>query len=72
MLVISRKPGQRIKIGDDIVITLVGCGKKSVRIGIDAPSELAIRREEVEPQPIKFRPKIFALPAERRRRLSPA
>jgi carbon storage regulator len=48
MLVLSRKPGERILLGDDIVITVIRIGPNSVRIGIDAPQCLNIVREELE------------------------
>lgn len=47
MLVLSRKPGERILIGDDIVVTIVRIGPNTVRLGIDAPSHLNIVREEL-------------------------
>ncbi len=47
MLVLSRKHGQRILIGDDIVITVVRISRDKVRIGIDAPRYVLILREEV-------------------------
>lgn len=48
MLVLSRKPGERIHIGDDIVITLVRVGPNNSRIGIEAPRGVSIRREEID------------------------
>ncbi len=50
MLVLSRKLGERILIGDDIAITIVKVAQGGVRIGIDAPSELAVVREELAEQ----------------------
>lgn len=47
MLVLSRKPGERIFIGDDIVITIVRIGPATVRLGIEAPKEMNIAREEL-------------------------
>jgi carbon storage regulator len=47
MLVLSRKPGQRIRIGDSVIITLVQVNGTSVRIGIEAPHDLEILREEL-------------------------
>lgn len=47
MLILTRKSGEKIKIGDDIVISVVGISKGVVRIGIDAPREIAVLREEV-------------------------
>lgn len=47
MLVLSRKTGETIYVGDDIVITIVRIGPTSVRIGIDAPKHLNIARQEL-------------------------
>jgi len=47
MLVLSRKPGERILIGTDVKITVIRIGPNSVRIGIDAPGHLNIVREEL-------------------------
>ncbi len=48
MLVLSRKVGERIWIGEDISITVVRVTGGGVRIGIDAPSELPVVREELK------------------------
>ena len=47
MLVLSRKIGERILIGDEISITVVRVGQGGVRLGIVAPSGLAVMREEL-------------------------
>ena len=47
MLVLSRKPGERILIGKDVQVTVIRIGPNSVRIGIDAPPEMNIVREEL-------------------------
>ena len=47
MLVLSRKPGERIRVGEDIRITIIRIGPNSVRVGIDAPHDLNIVREEL-------------------------
>lgn len=47
MLVLSRRVGESIKIGDDITITLVGINHLQVKIGVDAPKDVPIRREEI-------------------------
>ncbi len=47
MLVLSRKTSERILIGDDIAITIVRIGAVTVHIGIDAPAEVRIVREEL-------------------------
>lgn len=47
MLVLSRKAGERILIGDDVAITVVRIGPNSVRVGIEAPRSMNIVREEL-------------------------
>ena len=47
MLVLSRKVGERILIGDKITVTVVKIGHGGVRIGIEAPTEMAVVREEL-------------------------
>ncbi|GAA1338082.1 carbon storage regulator CsrA [Arthrobacter roseus] len=47
MLVLTRKPGEQILIGDDIVITVLDSRGEGIRIGIDAPKGVKIHREEV-------------------------
>ncbi len=47
MLVLNRKIGQNIIIGDDVYITYLGIKGDSARIGISAPTELSVHREEV-------------------------
>lgn len=47
MLVLSRKPGERILIGDNVQITIVRIGPNTVRLGIDAPRDMNIVREEL-------------------------
>jgi carbon storage regulator len=47
MLVLSRKLGQRFEVGGDVRITIVKIDRNSVRIGIEAPDDVKIHREEV-------------------------
>lgn len=47
MLVLSRKLNQRIHIGDNIVIEIVDIDRNKIRIGIEAPKDLVILREEL-------------------------
>jgi carbon storage regulator len=51
MLVLTRNAGQTIVIDERIVITFVHIGKHGVKVGVDAPRELSIRRGELEPRP---------------------
>jgi carbon storage regulator len=48
MLVLSRKESQRIRLGESIVITVVKLGGDKVRIGIEAPSDVLVLRDELE------------------------
>ena len=48
MLVLSRKEGERIRIADDIVITINRVSGKRVTVGIDAPREIPVVRGELE------------------------
>ena len=48
MLVLSRKEAQRIRLGDDIVITVLRLGGDKVRLGIDAPKDMLVLRDELE------------------------
>ncbi len=48
MLVLSRKKTQRLKLGYHIVVTVIDVSGEKVRLGIDAPKEVTILREELE------------------------
>lgn len=50
MLVLSRRVSEKIRIGDDIVITVVRIGPNTVRLGVDAPLSLNVVREELIPE----------------------
>ena len=47
MLILTRKLGESITIGDDIKVTVLGVFGRQVRIGIDAPSKVVVHREEI-------------------------
>jgi carbon storage regulator len=47
MLVLSRKPGEKVVIGDAITLTVVGISGNHVRVGIDAPAQIRILRDEI-------------------------
>ena len=51
MLVLSRKPSEVIRLGEDIKITIIRIGPNVVRIGIEAPKHIGIVREELIDSP---------------------
>ncbi len=50
MLVLSRKPGEEVVIGDNIRLTVMAVRGKQVRLGVTAPADVAILREELCPK----------------------
>jgi len=50
MLILTRKPGEVITIGDDIQIHVLSIKRGQVRIGIDAPRDIPVNREEALPR----------------------
>jgi len=47
MLILTRRVGEVLRIGDDVSITILGVKGNQVRIGIDAPKDVAVHREEI-------------------------
>jgi carbon storage regulator len=47
MLILSRKMGESIHVGDSVIVTVLGVARGQVKIGIEAPRELAVHREEI-------------------------
>jgi carbon storage regulator len=47
MLVLGRRPGEKIRINDDIIITVIEYTGGNLRIGIDAPKDIPVHREEI-------------------------
>ena len=47
MLILTRKIGESIRIGDNITIKIVSMDNKHVKIGIDAPRDVTVNREEI-------------------------
>jgi carbon storage regulator len=48
MLVLSRKHGQSIVVGGEVTITVVAIGRGRVQLGVTAPLDMAVHREEVQ------------------------
>ena len=47
MLILTRRVGESLMIGDDVTITVLGVKGNQVRIGVKAPKEVAVHREEI-------------------------
>ena len=47
MLIITRRPGEKVMLGDDVVIEVIEVSGSSVSIGIDAPKSVPVYREEI-------------------------
>ncbi len=47
MLILTRKVGETVVIGDDVDVTVLGVKGNQVRIGVKAPREIAVHREEI-------------------------
>jgi carbon storage regulator len=47
VLIITRRPGEKIMLGDDVVIEVIEVSGSSVRVGIQAPKSIPVYREEI-------------------------
>jgi len=47
MLILTRRLGEKLRIGDDVTVTILGVKGCQVRIGIDAPRDVMVNREEI-------------------------
>jgi carbon storage regulator len=55
MLVLSRKLGEKIVIGDNVVVTVVKIDRNQIRIGIEAPTDVPVYRQEIAPNRVDTR-----------------
>ncbi len=47
MLILTRRVGETLMVGDDVTITVLGVKGNQVRIGVNAPKDVAVHREEI-------------------------
>ena len=47
MLILTRRVGETLMVGDDVTVTVLGVKGNQVRIGVDAPKDVAVHREEI-------------------------
>ncbi|MCK9236742.1 carbon storage regulator CsrA [Thiopseudomonas acetoxidans] len=47
MLILTRRVGETLMVGDEVTVTVLGVKGNQVRIGVDAPKDVAVHREEI-------------------------
>lgn len=47
MLILTRRVGERVKIGDDVTVTVLGVNGNQIRVGIEAPKNVAVHRKKI-------------------------
>ena len=71
MLILSRRPGESLTIGDNITITVVSINGNQIRLGIKAPREVRVLRDEIY-KAIRDENQAAATPHEQNRRMEDA
>lgn len=71
MLILTRRPGESLTIGDNIVVTVVSINGNQIRLGIDAPREVRVLRDEIY-KAVREENQAAANTQERKRRMEDA
>jgi carbon storage regulator len=71
MLILSRRPGESLTIGDNITVTVVSINGNQIRLGINAPRELRVLRDEIY-KPMKDEKQAAANEHEQKKRIEDA
>ena len=66
MLLLTRRPGEKIIINDNITVTVLSVKGNQIRIGIDAPRDVKVHREEIYERILKEREALNVTPISRR------
>ena len=55
MLILTRRIGEKLVIGDNVIVTILGVKGNQIRVGIEAPAEIQVHREEIYQRILKER-----------------
>ena len=58
MLILTRRIGEKLIIGDNVTVTILGVKGRQIRIGIDAPRDVTVNREEIFQRILKERERL--------------